>query len=129
MKKYLIRIFSYGFLVWLIPFMVAIPFHTKDGKLQTDLFLFKTVMILVGTLTGCVLLASLALKISGKKFPVLLSAGLIWLGINWGLDFLILIPMSKMNAGDYFIQIGLRYLTMIFISFTIGWVVDRSTNN
>ncbi|EMF90046.1 hypothetical protein LEP1GSC005_4152 [Leptospira santarosai str. ST188] len=129
MKQYLIRIFSYGFLVWLIPFIVAISFHSRDGKLQTDLFLFKTVMLLVGNFTGCVLLASLALKISGKKFSILLNTGFIWLAINWGLDFLILLPMSKMNAGDYFIQIGLRYLTMIFISFTVGWVADRSTNN
>lgn len=129
MKKHLVRIFSYGFLVWLIPFVVAIPFHSRDGKLLTDLFLFKTVMILVGNFTGCVLLASLVLKIPGKKFRILFATGFIWLTINWGLDFLILLPMSKMNVVDYFIQIGLRYLTMIFISFTVGWVMDRSTNN
>ncbi|EPG80729.1 hypothetical protein LEP1GSC048_1256, partial [Leptospira santarosai serovar Shermani str. 1342KT] len=91
MKQYLIRIFSYGFLVWLIPFIVAISFHSRDGKLQTDLFLFKTVMLLVGNFTGCVLLTSLALKISGKKFSILLNTGFIWLAINWGLDFLILL--------------------------------------
>ncbi|EKO51236.1 hypothetical protein LEP1GSC127_2995 [Leptospira kirschneri str. 200801925] len=129
MKQHLVRIFSYGFLVWLIPFAVAVPFHSRDGKLLTDLFLFKTVMILVGNFTGCILLASLALKISGKKFSILFNTGFVWLAINWGLDFLILLPMSKMSVGDYFIQIGLRYLTMIFISFTVGWVTDHSTNN
>lgn len=128
MKQHLVRIFGYGFLVWLIPFLVAIPFHTRDGKLLTDIFLFKTVMLIIGNLTGCVLFVSLALKISGKKLPILLGAGWIWLFINWGLDFLILLPMSKMSPGDYFIQIGLRYFTMIFVPFAIGWVADKSVN-
>ncbi|MBF3317536.1 hypothetical protein ISU75_18600, partial [Leptospira borgpetersenii serovar Hardjo-bovis] len=73
--------------------------------------------------------ASLVLRIPGKEFRILFATGFIWLTINWGLDFLILLPMSKMNVEDYFIQIGLRYLTMIFISFTVGWIMDRSTNN
>ncbi|MCG6194242.1 hypothetical protein LFX25_13405 [Leptospira sp. FAT2] len=128
MKQYLIRIFAYGFLVWLIPFMVAIPFHTPDGQLLTDIFLFKSVMILVGNLTGCILIAALALKITGKKFSILLTTGLIWLAINWGLDFLILIPMSKMSVSDYFIKIGLGYLTMVIIPSAVGYVADRSTN-
>ncbi|TGL76860.1 hypothetical protein [Leptospira yasudae] len=128
MKQYLIRILAYGFLVWLIPFMVAIPFHTPDGQLLTDIFLFKSVMILVGNLTGCILIVALALKITGKKFSILLTTGFIWLAINWGLDFLILIPMSKMSVGDYFIKIGLGYLTMVIIPSAIGYVADRSTN-
>jgi hypothetical protein len=125
MKQYLIRIMSYGFLVWLIPFAVAIPFHSRDGKLLTDIFLFKTVMILVGSLTGSLLLASLAIRISGKTLPTLLYTGLIWLVINWGLDFLILLPMSKMSVSDYLIQIGLGYLTMLIIAFAIGKAVDK----
>lgn len=108
--------------------MVAIPFHTPDGQLLTDIFLFKSVMILVGNLTGCILIAALALKITGKKFSILLTTGLIWLAINWGLDFLILIPMSKMSVSDYFIKIGLGYLTMVIIPSAVGYVADRSTN-
>ncbi|MBM9502475.1 hypothetical protein JWG44_19665 [Leptospira sp. 201903071] len=125
MKQYLVRILSYGFLVWLIPFAVAIPFYTRDGKLQTDIFLFKTVMILVGSLTGSLLLASLAIRISGKTLSTLLVTALIWLIINWGLDFLILLPMSKMSVPDYFIQIGFGYLTMSIIAFSIGRAVDQ----
>ncbi|XDD49471.1 hypothetical protein AB3N59_13815 [Leptospira sp. WS92.C1] len=125
MKQNLVRIFCYGFLVWLIPFAVAIPFYTPDGKLQTDIFLFKTTMILVGSLTGSALLVSLTGRILGKVFPVLVVTALIWLAINWGLDFLILIPMSKMNVSDYFIQIGLGYLTMLIVASAIGWAVDK----
>ncbi|EQA53354.1 hypothetical protein CH370_17925 [Leptospira kmetyi] len=128
MKQHLVRIFGYGFLLWLIPFLVAIPFYTRDGKLLTDIFLFKSVMLITGSLTGCLLFVSLALKISGKKFGILLGSGFIWLIINWGLDFLILLPMSKMSPGDYFIQIGLGYIAMVFVSFSIGWVADKSAN-
>ncbi|TGM52788.1 hypothetical protein [Leptospira adleri] len=127
MKQHLVRILSYGFLVWLIPFAVAIPFHTRDGKLLTDIFLFKSVMILVGSLTGSFLLASLAIRIEGKTLPTLLFAGLIWLVINWGLDFLILLPMSKMSVSDYSIQIGMGYLTMLIVAFALGRAVDRKS--
>ncbi|RHX84261.1 hypothetical protein [Leptospira stimsonii] len=125
MKQYLVRILSYGFLVWLIPFAVAIPFHSRDGKLLTDMFLFKTVMILVGNLTGSVLLSLLAVKISGRTLSILFITGILWLAINWGLDFLILLPMSKMSVSDYFVQIGFRYLTILIVAFSIGWVVDK----
>ncbi|PJZ53279.1 hypothetical protein [Leptospira adleri] len=127
MKQHLVRILSYGFLVWLIPFAVAIPFHTRDGKLLTDIFLFKSVMILVGSLTGSFLLASLAIRIEGKTLPTLLFTGLIWLVINWGLDFLILLPMSKMSVSDYSIQIGMGYLTMLIVAFALGRAVDRKS--
>ncbi|MDV6235661.1 hypothetical protein CH379_008490 [Leptospira ellisii] len=125
MKKHLLRIFVYGFLVWLIPFAVAIPFHSRNGELLTDVFLFKTVMIIVGNFTGCALLVSLAPKIEGRTLPVLFATGLIWLAINWGLDFLILIPMSKMGVSEYFIRIGGGYLTMVSIPVAIGLVADR----
>ncbi|TGK28952.1 hypothetical protein EHQ12_15280 [Leptospira gomenensis] len=125
MKKHLSRILLYGFLVWLVPFVVAIPFHSRNGELLTDVFLFKTVMIIVGNFTGCVLLALLVPRIEGKTLSVLFGTGLFWLGINWGLDFLILIPMSKMSVSEYFIRIGGGYLTMVSIPVVIGFVVDK----
>lgn len=125
MKQHLIRILIYGFFVWLIPFAVSIPFYTPDGNLRTDIYLFKTVMILTGSFTGCLLTVSLALKISGKRLPILVSAGWIWLFLNWGLDFLVLVPLSKMDGGTYFLRIGLGYLTMVFVPTAVGYVADR----
>ncbi len=46
----------YGFLVWLVPFATAIPFYSRDGELVIDVFLFKSIMIVVGSLIGAFLL-------------------------------------------------------------------------
>ncbi|MCG2713132.1 MAG: hypothetical protein L6416_12530, partial [Candidatus Omnitrophica bacterium] len=57
-----------------------------------------------------------------------LIIGLIWLAINLILDFIILIPMAKMNIGTYFAQVGLRYLTIPIFSITVGYLMDFQKN-
>lgn len=116
----------FGFLVWLIPFVTAFGFYSPDGKLQADIFLFKTVMILVGNATGCYFLFLLSKRVALPAFGTFVIIGVIWLLENLGLDMLILIPMSKMNLGDYFIQIGLRYFVILFVSATVGAAIDSS---
>ncbi|EQA43948.1 hypothetical protein LEP1GSC050_4043 [Leptospira broomii serovar Hurstbridge str. 5399] len=126
MKNIIVRVFLFGFLVWLIPFVVAFGFYTPEGKLQTDIFLFKTVMILVGNATGCYFLFLLSKRVTLPALRPFTIIGVIWLLENLGLDMLILIPMSKMNLPDYFIQIGLRYFVILFVSATVGAAIDSS---
>jgi len=42
-----IRNILYGFLAWLIPFVTAFFFYSKEGGLVIDIFLFKSIMIIV----------------------------------------------------------------------------------
>ena len=51
-----IRNILYGFLTWLIPFVSAFFFYSKEGSLIIDIFLFKTIMIVVGAIIGAFLL-------------------------------------------------------------------------
>lgn len=51
MKKYLI-IALYGFLTWLVPFVVSFFFYTQDGVLIIEEALFKSIMVVTGALTG-----------------------------------------------------------------------------
>jgi len=81
-------------------------------------------MILVGSITGCFLLYRLAKLKPESTFTIFTYTGIIWFVENIALDFLILIPMSKMSVADYFVQIGLRYLTMIFIGTTVGASIE-----
>ena len=46
----------YGFLTWLIPFIIAIPFYSRDGQPLIDIFLLKSIMIVVGSTTGAIFL-------------------------------------------------------------------------
>ncbi len=50
--------------------------------------------------------------------------GSIWLIINWGLDFAILIPISKMSIDNYFYEIGLRYLCMPILTIAFGYMLQ-----
>ncbi|EPG75115.1 hypothetical protein LEP1GSC058_0134 [Leptospira fainei serovar Hurstbridge str. BUT 6] len=126
MKNIIIRVLLFGFLVWLIPFVIAFGFYSPDGKLQTDIFLFKTVMILVGNATGCYFLFLISKRVTLPALKPFLIIGVIWLLENLGLDMLILVPMSKMNLHDYFIQIGLRYFVILFVSTAVGAAIDAS---
>jgi len=74
---------------------------------------------------GCLLLLWFFNKVPGVFLRQGIIVGISWLIINWLLDFIILIPMSKIGYGDYFLQIGLRYLVMPTISVSIGYTLQN----
>jgi len=107
----------YGFLLWLIPFAVAIvilPLKTSAPPL------FESIMPVV--LTVCaVFFSNLYFKRAETRFlkeGVLL--GIIWLVISLVIDLLLFMwgPM-KMTFVNYMMDIGLTYL--IFPAITIGF--------
>ena len=116
----------YGFLVWLVPFAAAIPFYSRDGELTVDIFLFKTIMIIVGSLIGAHLLVRYFRRVEKNQIREGIYVGALWLLMNWALDFATLVPMNDMAVGVYFSEIGLRYLTMPIFAFAIGAVLQKS---
>lgn len=116
----LLRNALYGFLAWLIPFAGSFLFYTKEGKLTIDAFLFKSIMIVVGTISAAVLLISYFKKIESGYFREGILVGAVWFALNILLDLLILIPMSGMSIPDYFTRIGLGYLAMPAMSMAVG---------
>ena len=115
-----IRNVLYGLLVWLIPFIASVFFYTREGGLRIDIFLFKTIMIIIGSITGAILLISYFKKINTRYLKEGIYVGITWFVINILLDLLVLIPMSGMSISDYFLQIGLRYLVMPVMSIMVG---------
>ena len=124
MNKYVKNIL-YGFLAWLIPFVASIFFYTQEGKLTIDIFLFKSIMIVVGSISASILLVSYFKKINGEYLKEGIIVGLTWLVINILMDMLVLIPMSGMSIADYFAQIGLRYLVIPAMSITVGAALEN----
>jgi uncharacterized membrane protein YpjA len=118
MNKYF-RNVLYGFLAWLIPFVASFFFYSEEG-LTIDIFLFKSIMIVVGSISAAILLVSYFKKISTAYLKEGIIVGVAWFGINILLDLLILIPMSGMSITDYFTQIGIRYLVIPAMSITVG---------
>lgn len=126
MNRYL-KISLFGFLIWLVPFIVGFLFYSPEGEIRIDPLAFKAIMTVVSTITQAVLLVSYFRKIEKNYLPESIMVGLIWISINIVLDILILIPMSKMTIGTYFTQIGMQYLTIPTISIAIGLVTKTAT--
>ena len=126
MNKYL-KIGLFGFLTWLIPFLAGFLFYSPDGQPTIDALTFKAIMIVVGSITGAILLVFYFRKIDKNYLPEGLIVGMAWFVINILLDLLILVPMSKMAIGTYFAQIGFEYLTIPTMSIAMGLVAKAAS--
>jgi len=108
-------------------FFYSIFFIDKNGQLGTDIFLFKTIMIIVGGITGAIVIALFFKKTSANFLKQGIWAGTIWFLLNIILDLLVLIPMSKMSYPDYFVQIGLRYLMIPIMCILVGYLLENKS--
>jgi len=113
----------FGLLTWLIPFLLSFLFYSENGSLLIDIFLFKSIMIVVSGLVGVSLLVIYFKDIQKDYLTEGIFLGISWLIINLLLDILILIPMSGMTYLDYISQIGLRYLIIPTISISMGFLL------
>jgi hypothetical protein len=108
-----------GSFTWLIPFVASLPLYGPQGEPVIPTGLFKSLMLVVGSAAGAWLLVR-----TFRKRPSLkragLSIGILWLGINVGLDLVVLVPLSKMSLPDYFSEIGLRYLVIPIMSVALS---------
>ncbi|MBI4548129.1 MAG: hypothetical protein HY707_09120 [Ignavibacteriae bacterium] len=115
-------VFLYGFLVWLIPFIVAVlifPIRENDRPL------FESIMPVVVTLS-VVLFSHLYFKKVGTAFVregTLL--GVTWFLISVIIDLLLFSsgPM-KMGFVDYFKDIGLTYVIIPSITIGSGFLIQ-----
>lgn len=123
-KTIFIRMLWTALVVWAVPFALAMGFFTPDGGLRTDIFLFKTVMLLVSTPLGLFLMSYHLRRLPGNFTAGGLAAGTVWLLVNWALDFVVLLPLSGMAVDAYFVQIGLRYLAMPMTGYFLGRLLE-----
>ena len=124
MKK-LAKILGFGFLTWLIPFVAGFFCYSRDGQPLFDVFLVKTIMLLVASLFGTLLLVVYLCKTTSRFLRESMIVGGTWLLVNWILDFVVLVPMMKIDVGTYFAQIGLRYLLIPMTSIALGYVLEK----
>ncbi|MFA4843525.1 MAG: hypothetical protein WC632_01075 [Candidatus Margulisiibacteriota bacterium] len=118
----MLRKLGYGFIVWVVPFVSSIPLL---GLMQTDVHFFKTIMIMVGSLTGAICVALYFKKVEKNYLSEGIWLGVVWLVLNWLLDFVCLLPLSKMPYLVYFQQIGLRYLVMPAMTIPVGYILQK----
>lgn len=126
-KKLILKIVLFGFLTWIIPFVISFCFYNRHGELSIPYDLFKSIMIVVGSFTGCYFLFRYFILININYIENGLIIGFTWLFINIILDVFILMPIMKINFPNYFMTIGLRYFVIPVMSITIGYLLNNKT--
>jgi uncharacterized membrane protein YpjA len=120
-----IKLLLFGFVTWLIPFVVSVPLVGRDGQPIMPTGVFKSLMIVIGSAVGAWLLVRVFRQRPSFRQPGLV-VGLLWLAINVGLDLLILVPLTKMSLPDYAGEIALRYLVIPIMAVAIDVAAARS---
>ena len=115
----------YGIVLWAVPFLVAIPLLPL---MKSDPTFFKTIMIVVGTATGSALAVHYFRGVTHDFLRQGIVLGVVWIAVNWLLDVAVLLPLSGMSPGRYFLEIGLRYLAILFTTTAIGYVLNARTS-
>ncbi|MBU1176507.1 MAG: hypothetical protein KKH72_13970 [Alphaproteobacteria bacterium] len=118
------KVWVAGLLSWAIPFFGSFPFYDPVTGLMIPLIFFKSIMVVFGALCGTALLVWV-FRALRPSLAIAVTVGCLWLGINWALDVVALLPMAGMEIGTWFTDIGLRYLTIPIIATGMGFVANR----
>ena len=118
------RIWLYGFLTWLVPFVVSVFFYDRTGALTISLPMFKSLMVVIGGGVGAGFLV-LTFRHVRASVASGFAVGLAWFAINIALDLVVLVPMMRVSMTTYLFDIGLRYLLLPIFAVAMGSATAR----
>ncbi len=126
MKKYL-RLGLFGFLVWLIPFVVSFFIF---GLKTSSPALFESIMPVVVVICTVVFSTVYLRKVKANFLKEGIVVGIVWLAMSLVLDLLLFMegPM-KMTFADYMMDIGLVYLMIPTITVGFGLLLGKSARS
>lgn len=126
MNKYL-KILIFGFLVWLIPFLVSFVVFPLKATMRP---LFESIMPLILTIVVVTLSYYYLKNIGVNLVKEGIIIGLAWFIINIVIDLFMFMPASPMHMSfvDYMIDIGLTYLIIPTITIGLGYMAQNKVN-
>lgn len=131
MPKYISKMFIYGLMIWLIPFLTSFAFYNiKTQQLILNELFFKSLMLLIISFTAQIFIILFFKNL--KKFYLLngLLTGLVWIFIAWTFDLLLTWRgLFQLSYLEYFQQIGIRYLIILFNTLTVGYLLQIKSKN
>lgn len=117
-------ILLYGFLIWLIPFMVSVlifPIHDSNRAL------FESIMPV--TITIAVLFFSMLYfkKLEKDYLNEGIMMGIIWFVISIAIDLFMFLPESpmQMTFAEYMMDIGITYVIILVIPVSVGYMMEQ----
>ncbi len=125
MNKYL-KICLFGFLVWLIPFLVSFlifPWRESDAYRP----LFESIMPVVVAISVVFLSVLYFKKLEKDYLNESIIVGIVWLAISIIIDLVMFLPESQMQMSfvNYMMDIGLTYLIIPIIVVGIGYLIEK----
>ncbi len=111
-----------GLIVWAVPFVLGFLLFPL---IETNLMLFKTIMIISGSLIGMICIILFFKKVEVDFWKNGLILGIIWFAINIALDFVFLVFMFQTPVLEYITGIGLRYLNILIMACGVGWLLEK----
>jgi len=118
-----LKILLFGFLSWLIPFLVSIPLYSQ-GQPILDVQVAKSILIVIGGLVGVILALRYFRDVKGDFAREGLVLGIAWFVINSVLDILVLVSLFGMDLLTWAGQIGIRYLLIPVITTGMGMAME-----
>jgi hypothetical protein len=120
----------FGFLTWLLPFAASFFFYDPASASMTiGNDAFKSIMVVFSALVGTLLLVRYFDAVKKDYAREGLVAGAVWMAMNLIIDFVVLVPIMKVDAPAYFMSIGIRYLMVPIISVGMGMAIENSSAN
>lgn len=124
MNQYL-KVVLYGFLVWLLPFVVSLfiyPLKVAGSPL------FESIMPLVISLTVVVLAFFYLKNLDGDYVKEGVIMGVFWFTISIIIDLVLFLSPSALQVSftDYLMDIGITYLMIPFITIGMGLVAAET---
>ena len=120
-------VFGWGFVTWLVPFVVSLfcfaPDENGEMGLVMEQVVFKKLMLVVGSFTGHIALHRTIpanIKHSERPMMIAIAHGVIFLAINCVLDIIILLPIANLTVFRWFLEIGVGYLVILFTAILLG---------
>lgn len=95
-------------MVWAVPYIFSIALF-PTGIMDSNYPLFKNLMTISGSIMGFIA-TLMYFKKEKKEIKNAWIAGIVWLIVNWLLDFAFLMPFTGYDFAKYFLEIGVAYL-------------------
>ena len=117
----------FGFLTWLLPFVASFFFYDPSvSRMTIDNEAFKSIMVVFSTFVGTLLLVKYFEAVKKNHVREGLVVGAVWATVNWVIDFVVLVPLMKVDTPTYFMSIGMRYLMVPIIAVGMGMAIENA---
>lgn len=120
--KLILKRIGYGVILWAVPYGASIPLLPI---MESAPMTFKALMVFIGSITGAVLAVYYFLSVEKNYLREAVVLACIWLGVNWALDFVALLPFSHQTLPQYFMEIGIEYIGFMALVIGIGYLLEK----